>query len=334
MNRMLNIRGLKYVIWDGIKRFRSISNQLYLTYYSTANNPNTRQYQTVVVSMVDGLVLHGGLTDRLRGILYTYKWCKKNNIDFRINFTDPFPLETFLVPNSYDWRLKQNELSKSSSDSHPLYVDVMGMHPWEPYMRNSYFSIAMKRLLNNYKQVHVYTNLTGIEKEEYTILFNELFKPSSLLDKAIKNCQQSMKGRIYISISFRFLELLGDFVDDGSRNPLPEGEREQLIEKCIHQIEIIRRKAPHHEMVVVTSDSSTFISRVSDLPYVYIIPGTIGHMTFAGSNLDIHLKTFLDYYIIANAQKAYMARTGNMYRSGFASHAAMITGIPFEEIVF
>lgn len=143
-----------------------------------------------------------------------------------------------------------------------------------------------------------------------------------------------MKSKSYITISFRFLELLGDFTDDGSRVPLLERDREQLIDRCINQIDIIRSKAPSHDRVVVTSDSSTFINRVSALPDVYIIPGTIGHMTFAGSNLDIHLKTFLDYYIIANARKAYMARTGNMYRSGFASHAAMITGIPFEEIVF
>ena len=333
MNRIINLRGFKYVIWDGIKRFRSISNQLYRTYY-TDNFPNTGLCQTIVVSMVDGIVLHGGLTDRLRGIVYTYKWCKKNHVAFRINFTSPFLLETFLVPNTYDWRLKQNELSKSSSVSHPLYVDVMGMHTWEPYMRNFYFSIAMKRLLNNYKQIHVYTNLNSIKKEEYTQLFNELFKPSAFLESAIKKCYLSMKGGRYISISFRFMELLGDFVDDGSRSPLPKSEREQLIDKCLHQIDIIRRDAPFHDYVVVTSDSSTFIGRVSNHPNVYIIPGAIGHMTFAGSNLDIHLKTFLDYYIIANAEKAYMARTGNMYRSGFASHAAMITGIPFEEIVF
>lgn len=333
MNSMFNIRGLKYVLWDGIKRFRCISNQLYDTYYHT-NLPYSNQGQTMVVAMVDGLVLHGGLTDRLRGVIYTYRWCKENHVPFRISFTSPFPLETFLVPNKYDWRLKSNELSKNSCISHPLYADVMGMHPWEPYMRNHYFNSTMRRLLCKYKQVHVYSNLTGVEKEEYTTLFNELFQPSNLLKAELEKCWDAMKSKSYITISFRFLELLGDFSDDGSRVPLPEGEREQLIDQCIHQIDIIRSNAPSHDRVVITSDSSTFINRVSVLPDVYIIPGTIGHMTFAGNNLDIHLKTFLDYYIIANARKAFMARTGNMYRSGFASHAAMITGIPFEEIVF
>lgn len=181
MNSMLNIRGLKYVVWDGIKRFRCISNQLFETYYN-ANLAHSNQGQTIVVAMVDGLVKHGGLTDRLRGVIYTYRWCKENQVPFRINFTYPFPLENFLVPNIYDWRLKPNELSKNSRISHPMYADVMGMHPWEPFMRNYYFRFTMRRLLRKYKQVHVYSNLTGVEKEEYTILFNELFQPSDFFE--------------------------------------------------------------------------------------------------------------------------------------------------------
>ena len=54
--------------------------------------------------MVDGKIRHGGLADRLYGILCTYSYCKSCGIDFKLYFVSPFNLSLLLQPNSYDWR--------------------------------------------------------------------------------------------------------------------------------------------------------------------------------------------------------------------------------------
>ncbi len=117
-----------------------------------------------VVSMVDGLILHGGLTDRLRGIIFVYRWCKRAHVRYKIYFIAPFRLEEFLVPNKTDWLLADGELVKNPSVSRPLFVDVQDCHPWEPILRNWYFRFMMFLFTHRYSQTHVYTNLMGVSK--------------------------------------------------------------------------------------------------------------------------------------------------------------------------
>ena len=329
------LRGLKYVLWLGVKRYNKTARDLTGLYYHDNTFPDKHQIKTVV-SMVDGLVLHGGLTDRLRGIVYVYHWCKVHRVRYKICFTTPFRLEEFLVPNKTDWRLTDGELVKNPTVSRPLFVDVQDCHPWEPILRNWYFRLKMLLYTHKYCQTHVYTNLMGVEKKEYSALFNELFKPSAFLQQKIDRCKAEicLAGGGYLSVSFRFLELLGDFKDNGMRKPLPPKERDDLIAACIAQIDKIREHVPMHEKVVITADSAMFIERVRRLPYVYTIPGAIGHIEHGANRMDIHLKTFLDYFIIAGARKAYLVRNCQMYSSGFARYAAMINNIPFEEVVF
>lgn len=55
---------------------------------------------------------------------------------------------------------------------------------------------------------------------------------------------------------------------------------------------------------------------------------------FYGKKQDFFNKPFWDYLLIAKAQVVYLGRSGAMYRSGFARHAAMIGGKPFHEYEF
>ena len=182
------------------------------------------------------------------------------------------------------------------------------------------------------KPVHVYTNLfLDYTARDFGKIFSELFKPSVRLQKQIDLHMERLDGR-YISISFRFTTLLGDF-EDCTGSPLPEEERAALIEKCVTAIAEIRAKAPMHKHVLVTADSPTFLKRVKGLPDVYVVQGQVGHIDYQHSDA-VNMKTFLDFFLISKAEKVYLARTGQMYRSAFAKTASLVENKPFEEYVF
>ena len=75
-----------------------------------------------VILQIDGKIYNTGLADRLRAITSIYHFCKQNCIEFKLNFTEPFHLNEFLVPNKYDWLIDEKEICYSSNDSYPVAV--------------------------------------------------------------------------------------------------------------------------------------------------------------------------------------------------------------------
>ena len=49
-------------------------------------------------------------------------------------------------------------------------------------------------------------------------------------------------------------------------------------------------------------------------------------------DIQVHMKTFLDIFVLSHAKKIYLLITGKMYKSGFAKRAAKLNNIPVEII--
>lgn len=328
LNPITFIKQITYILFRATIRFKKRESSIAS---KVLNSPQKRACKPYVIQMFDGIIDHGGLVDRLRGIISTYNYCKELDLDFRIYFIFPFDLHDFLIPNIYNWRISKEEISYSSNQVDILYGDCN--HSWnENWMINNYFKKRLSKSHNKHKQVHVYTTINTV-KDNYSILFSELFKPSPYLQSKLENIKKDL-GDNYVSISFRFLKLLGD-LEDSQGYTLNRVEQKLLIEKCIKIIYNIHVKAPKHDKVLITSDSSTFVSHVKNIPFVYVCPGDIGHIQYSETkNNSVIEKTFLDLFLISQAQKAYMARTSKMYQSGFAYGGSRISGIPFEEVLF
>lgn len=101
------------------------------------------------------------------------------------------------------------------------------------------------KLVDCTKQLHVYTNMNYATNKEFSVAFNELFKPALKLQNEIDYHLSQIQGT-FISISFRFTTLLGDFKDCTGK-PLPMEERKVLIEKCLNVVAEIRKNAPAHK---------------------------------------------------------------------------------------
>ena len=284
------------------------------------------------VCIYDGKIKNGGLADRLRGIVSVYEVCKELDIEFKLIFNSPFELSSFLVPNKVDWTIEGKELNYNTNVTDLCYIDTKTGSAYEAKRQKQWFR---KELKKRYKEFHIRTNAIFAYDSDYSTLFNELFRLSPRLQASIDK-QKEILGTDYISTSFRFMNLLCDFNETVvMQDLLTESEKAVLIARNIEQIEKLHANNPG-KRILVNSDSSTFLQRAAELDYVYTIPGNITHIDGKNNSdeYSAYEKTFLDFFMIANAEKIYLMRTGQMYSSGYPLAASKIYNRPFEKIEF
>lgn len=280
---------------------------------------------TEVVVMVDGRFMHGGLSDRLRGIASVYGFCREHGVAFKIHYNYPFNLKQYLLPNECDWDISDCDISYSSAEAVPV---VLTLNLLPSKFHKLYLSRCLRR--HRGKQLHVYTN-TLFDDSDYSRNFHELFRPTEKLQADIDSYLSGIGSR-FIGIVFRFQQLLGDFREDGY-DILPESERARLVEVCLQRIDRIHKSWPDHK-VLVTSDSITFLKKAQErYPFVYAVARRVVHMDYtAAAGYEAYEKSFIDMFMLSRADKVFMYHTGKMYRSGFAQRAAKINDVPYEEV--
>lgn len=292
------------------------------------NQPDTQtQSQKCVIFMANGIVSHGGLADRIKGILSVYSWCLSRSVVFKIHFVSPFSLNKYLLPNEYDWMIDEKDVFYNSSTKVSYLMHDLVSHSMDKaYLDKKTIQWMDEQWLTHNGQIHVYTN-TDCCLGSYSELFSSLFRTSDGLSSLL-SLSKSEIGKEYITISFRFTTLLGDF-HDCINHELPIEEKKKLIEKCLCSIKHIRSKHPSKYKIVVFSDSEKFLSNVKELSQIHIVPGKVGHID-NDNNTATHAKTFLDFFLISNAAKVYLVKSNRMYNSDFPRIAALISKKPFE----
>lgn len=295
-------------------------------YYSKTNPKVPCEDKQCLIYMCDGRIHHGGLADRLSGLVSTYDYCVENNKTFKANFVFPYNLSEFLVPNEIDWTIQDDLISYNSEESRPIVISYNS----SVYLQQIY---AKKELAESNSQLHVYTNMKYNYPTNFKYSFHRLFRLSPLLNQAILNEKKQLPEE-YVSITFRFQQLLGDLKEGNFPKIEDQGRKEQLITRCLKYIETVHRLHPHLDKFLVTSDSKTFLERASQYPYVHIIKGEIVHMDFDGYNSDvtIHLKSFIDLFMIAGAKKVYSVIEPPLYQSSFPYVASLINGTEYIQL--
>lgn len=285
-----------------------------------------RRVKSYQIFCLDSSAYSNGLADRLRGIMSVYAYSKCIGREFKIYHKEPFMLSTYFSPNKYNWEIHFDDICHI----YPFASPVIMLDKFKPIRLNS---------LCKYFQHHFYTNEDWLPflNKKYSmdfkphVLFEELFRPSFYFMEQINKYSLSDK---YISASFRFMQLLGDFKDIRGET-LNELDQKKLMEKCLQKLKELHEVNSNYK-ILVTADSEKFIKYVSSESYVYTIPGPISHIGHhqAKSQIDLDLKTFLDFYFIGKAEKVYMLHSGKMYRSNFARSAALYYNRPYNEISF
>lgn len=289
--------------------------------------PRSKNQDNVVIYMADGKMLHGGISDRLCGLISTYEYCLKQGKKFKLYFDSPYDLAEFLEPNQYNWIISKEELIFNKRDAKPIYI---------PFIHNveKQRKLADRRLDHNVPQLHVYTNMRYFSKEDFSLRYQELFKESETLRQNIEKNLKELSTN-YISITFRYQQLLGDFTEGNFPVLQSEKEKEELIKKGIDTIKEIHERNPNFNRILVTSESLTFLQRAKQLDYVYVVPGEIVHIDFLKNAVgnEIHLKSYVDFFMIANAKKIYLAKYSPLYPSTFCKTASFLKNREFIEIL-
>lgn len=297
-------------------------------YYNKENRLLNVNKKTIIY-MADGKMLHGGLSDRLCGLVSAYACSKDLGVDFKVFFESPYLLTDYLIPNKVNWVIKKEEISFNSDEAIPIYLPNYEYRLGIDFQKK----ITKEKLNINSNQIHLYTNMRYFTKLEFNVLFNELFQLTEPLKNKINYNSQFLPDK-YISITFRFQQLLGDFEEGDFEKLKTEDEKKQLINKCISKIKEIKKENSQYHKILITSDSKIFLDCANQLDYVYIIPGDIVHMDFVQNKdlFDEHLKSFVDFFMLANADKIYLVNFHPLYSSSFPQTASFINNKEFIEL--
>lgn len=285
------------------------------------------QRKTVILMVRNETTFSGGLSDRFRGITSVYQECKAQGLDFKIHFETP-ELIDYLKPNEYDWYIQPSDICYDTKRVYPCTILTYNT------LKDQEEAKVQRKILRwflkkDYEQIHVYTNMRSGDGE-YSQLFHELFKPTEELQMLIDYHVTALGGaKQYKALVFRFRQLLGDFKEGG--DTLPEEKREQYIQRCMN---LVKKEYESNmgQRLLVTSDSITFLNKVSTLPYVYVIPGDVVHIGFTyDASKKTYMKSFVDYYVLANADTVTLACDKLLFHSGFAPRAAMLNNAKYAE---
>lgn len=286
-----------------------------------------------IIYCADGHIAHGGLADRMYGIMALYALCKIENVPFYINWCAPYNLLLFLVPNEYDWSIEKASVVYDIRFSVPRCL-LGGA------IRLPKNAVSLSRG----KQVHAYCNFKNIDfinkkygtDFSYKELFHELFKLSPAFAKDLQNYKSQLPQQ-YAGVQVRVLNAFGDF-SDSVDNMLSDEERKLLITFCSKKIRQINDDT--EKKVLFTSDSQILIDSIkkefdSD-DILLTIPGKITHSDFAGESdttlYETHKKTFIDLFLLSGSTHLYQIRNKHIYKSGFSILAAKISGKEIEFI--
>ena len=281
------------------------------------------------IFMVDGRVGHGGMFDRLKGIISVYAISKAQKKDFRIHFTYPFELEKYLEPNEYDWRIDAKDINYHFPSARPLFLYGECYSPRRLFKQRN-------------GEAHFYFGYNILDevnarygtKYEWGQLYRELFRPTAYLQQYIDKYQAEI-GTNYVVFHARFLNLLGDKVELSINPELPEAERTPLMQKLRDKMLELKGQMVGNPRIMLASDSMTFINyMLREVPDIYVVPGTAKHIDTAGNTDDSeNIKMFLDYHLIAHASKVYNLVAAGMWPSAFPEYAAKIGNVEFERVL-
>jgi hypothetical protein len=309
-----------------IKRFLSKKHKgvimffYYLKYFSL-KQPKQKQ----IIVCFEGLFPHGGFVDRLKGIVSLYQVAKELEYDFKIVFDTPFQLSLFLEPNHLQWALQSKQITWHPTKTKLLYlINNFEANPFQIIKKSKAHQFYVYANIDYSKATFQELGLKNVESK-WREDFNELFKKSELLKAKLNE----LLSEPYIAFHARFTSLMGDFEDTTSK--VLSNEAQSELSQTLLDI-INKEKAVENIKAYVFSDSIKFIEYVKTHSDINIVEGNPFHMdNFKKSDdLNNHLKTLIDFFMIANSDQICFLNVKPMYNSSFSKYAAIVGDTNFK----
>ncbi|WP_119792986.1 hypothetical protein [Flavobacterium anhuiense] len=297
-----------------------------LKYYSKKFVFSSKQEKTKIIICFDGNLPHGGLVDRLKGIISLYEISKILDFEFKIFFTHPFELTNFLEPNGSDWIINEKEVKYNVFSSKIVYLindfKIKPLQIFEKSKAKTFFVYCNVDYLAKLYPAKNEQEIKFIWKNNY----DHLFKTSNYLQEKLNILSSEPR----IAFHTRFTTLMGDF-SDSTKMILNENEKLNLIQKVIKAINDKANQYPD-KVAYIFSDSDFFLNHVRATTNYKTLAGVPKHLENNNSDLDYHSKTFLDFYYLAGSEHVFLVAIDQMYYSSFSKYAAIIGEGKFKSI--
>lgn len=292
---------------------------LRLRYYRL--KPQTGVLQHAVIMFIDDKYFmwhHPGLVDRFKAIVGLYYLATMNKRVFKLQFSEPFMLEKYLLPNEVDWSLSGKEIDYGIKSTRLIEYSFLGCE-----------KLHFDDNVNQY-HCYLYTGHNYLQwkqisdwERQWRAIFNKLFCPSKYLNELLEH---ALPINPYIAVHIRFINALGRF-EKGFNKVLSQKEQLQLINKCFKKIDEIKQSENYSLYIV--SDNGYFIQLAEQRGYLNFGAKNIGHISF-DSDVMSHDKAFIDFFALTRAAKVYAIHGYELYDSVFPYYAAIIGGISFK----
>jgi hypothetical protein len=250
------------------------------------------------------------------------------NYDFFIQFDNPFELNLFLEPNEINWYIKKEEVRWELFNTDILYlVNDIDVNPLQLIKDSKTSTFIIYANIDYFQSLYPQLSETELE-EKWRASFNQLFRKSELLENKLKEVLDEK----YISIHSRFTSLMGDF-DDTTKKVLSEVKKMKLLVEIRKVVSNIIDNSAYK--CYAFSDSVNFLEYISKNENIHVIDGEPAHMDNFAEKIKIenHLKTILDFFVIANSEAVFFIRIDPMYHSSFSKYASIVGNKEFTSIL-
>ncbi len=313
-------------------KLRRFVRERELKKYYTNTEPLKLTGKTQLVLMLDGKTMHGGLVDRLKGIVSVKSLANQLGCDFKVHIAPGyFNLDEFLHINK-EFYADDSEIYYNKKFVKPIFLNDI-MYAEKESLLNVFSN-------NKLAQYHIYCNQDYLkllnsyaDKNVSSLAWGKEFHQLFSFDTYYTNFKNEIKGNENsCGIHLRFTSALGDFKDTAVHN-LTEGEKINLINQCTEQVlKVITESKYNHYYIF--SDSVTFLKHIKpiiinkDLARITIMDDGIGHVDMSDDE-QVLKRTILDFYLLSTCNEIVQVKGPHMYNSNFSRYASYINDIKF-----
>ena len=186
------------------------------------------------VFMVDGRIPHGGMFDRLKGLITVFAVSKALGKPFRLNWSYPFVLSKYLEPNKYDWIIDESQMT-------------FGLLSYKNIIAYGEIVNPSRLCKKRSSETHFYYGYDSLDKVnahfgtdyKWGELYRELFRPTAYLQRYLERYRTEI-GDCYIAIHTRFMNLLGDKTETAVNPELDsDSQKNALVASAVNAIKKI-----------------------------------------------------------------------------------------------
>jgi hypothetical protein len=313
---------------------------LYLNVFLKGLNPfdksvqfslKTKLTDESVIFMVDGSKSHGGLTDRLKGMISSYFLSQHYRLNFFLFYQFPFDFNKI-------WFSKSKNIQT-------LVINPFKVKIWHfsiSSMKNGYDSFL--KLPFQGKTNLIYSNVNLLSYDENNKPWQPIFVAKYLelkgyfedkLAQSFSEKHPIIKPKQYAVIHFRCMNYFGDFEDSGLPT-LSLDEQENIIIAISQEIQLLRNKFDSTNYFII-SDSRKLLIALQNRGFNVFDTKETAHIDVAGYPEDFYMRGFEEFLLLQNSnaiQSIILFHERKAFNSHYAYMASILGDASFTKFSF